>query len=97
VVKREMTPPSQQQQHLGQAPQPHDLNSMISMYLPGDAASAAAAAAAAGADSRLHSMYAGHYQAMMGQRQAQAHAQSLAQSSALQSSSSEHLVHPIHM
>ena len=37
---------------------------MISMYLPGGD-SAAAAAAAAAADQRLHSMYAGHYQAMV--------------------------------
>ena len=48
-------------------PQTQDLNRMISMYLPGggDAATAAAAAAAASADPRLHSMYAGHYQAMV--------------------------------
>ena len=48
-------------------PPTQDLNRMISMYLPGggDAATAAAAAAAASADPRLHSMYAGHYQAMV--------------------------------
>lgn len=52
----------------GPNPPPQDLNRMISMYLPGggDAAATAAAASAAGGDpSRLHSMYAGHYQAMV--------------------------------
>ncbi len=47
----------------GQPPQ-QDLNRMISMYLPGDAA--AAAAGDPNAQSRLQSMYAGHYQAMVG-------------------------------
>ena len=37
---------------------------MISMYLPGDAA--AAAAGDPNAQSRIQSMYAGHYQAMVG-------------------------------
>ena len=74
-VKREMSPPPPTSSapvgslH-GQPPttsaQPQDLNRMISMYLPGgDPASAAAAAAAAASDQRLHSMYAGHYQAMV--------------------------------
>merc|ERR1719225_1842014 len=77
AVKRELTPPpppppssssvpppnlsSQQQPSQGN---PQDLNRMISMYLPGGG-DAAAAAAAAASDQRLHSMYAGHYQAMV--------------------------------
>ena len=51
--------------------QPQDLNRMISMYLPGDAA--AAAAGDPNAQSRIQSMYAGHYQAMMGQAGAAEH------------------------
>jgi hypothetical protein len=75
-VKRELTPPpgppgsSSGRSSAGpptSSAQPQDLNRMISMYLPGggDAAAQAAAAAAAASDQRLHSMYAGHYQAMV--------------------------------
>ena len=70
-LKREVTPPAGSN---GSGPtlssggaqqqQPQDLNRMISMYLPGDAA--AAAAGDPNAQSRIQSMYAGHYQAMMG-------------------------------
>lgn len=75
-VKREWSPPPPGGPNGGPPPtsvrpptgssgqQPQDLNRMISMYLPGGD-SAAAAAAAAAADQRLHSMYAGHYQAMV--------------------------------
>ena len=67
-LKREVTPPagSNGSGHTGgaQQQQPQDLNRMISMYLPGDAA--AAAAGDPNAQSRIQSMYAGHYQAMMG-------------------------------
>ena len=70
-VKRELSPPpggpngpppSSVPPPTGSSGQPQDLNRMISMYLPG---SEGAAAAAAAADQRLHSMYAGHYQAMV--------------------------------
>ena len=80
VVKREMTPPPQGQGPPPNGPpshppssvpptssgqQPQDLNRMISMYLPGGGPADSAAAAAIAADPRLHSMYAGHYQAMV--------------------------------
>lgn len=55
----------------GHPGQQQDLNRMISMYLPGDAA--AAAAGDPNAQSRIQSMYAGHYQAMMGQAGAAEH------------------------
>jgi len=58
-LKREVSPPP-----APQPPQQQDLNRMISMYLPGDAA--AAAAGDPNAQSRIQSMYAGHYQAMVG-------------------------------
>ena len=74
-VKRELTPPPHPPSSSSVpppsssaqgTPQPQDLNRMISMYLPGGGdAAAAAAAAAAASDQRLHSMYAGHYQAMV--------------------------------
>lgn len=71
-VKRELSPPPGGP-NVGPPPtsippptvssgQPQDLNRMISMYLPGGDSAAAAAAVA---DQRLHSMYAGHYQAMV--------------------------------
>ncbi|XP_059081233.1 transcription factor Sox-2-like isoform X2 [Tigriopus californicus] len=62
-VKREVTPPAGSGEHPNHVPhQQTDLNRMISMYLPGDAA--AAAAGDPNAQSRIQSMYAGHYQAM---------------------------------
>ena len=70
-LKREVTPPAGSNGSGpalppggAQQPQPQDLNRMISMYLPGDAA--AAANGDPNAQSRIQSMYAGHYQAMMG-------------------------------
>ena len=70
-LKREVTPPAGSNgsgpalpSGGAQQPQPQDLNRMISMYLPGDAA--AAANGDPNAQSRIQSMYAGHYQAMMG-------------------------------
>ncbi len=64
-LKREVSPPpSSGGPPGGGPPQQQDLNRMISMYLPGDAA--AAAAGDPNAQSRIQSMYAGHYQAMVG-------------------------------
>ena len=61
-LKREVSPPPVPGG--GPPPPQQDLNRMISMYLPGDAA--AAAAGDPNAQSRIQSMYAGHYQAMVG-------------------------------
>lgn len=72
-IKREVTPPAGSGSGSGGGSttpgpggqhQQQDLNRMISMYLPGDAA--AAAAGDPNAQSRIQSMYAGHYQAMVG-------------------------------
>ena len=56
-LKREVSPPPVPGG--GPPPPQQDLNRMISMYLPGDAA--AAAAGDPNAQSRIQSMYAGHY------------------------------------
>merc|ERR1711892_1504865 len=73
VVKREPLssggPPMSGQGSPPQVPQQQDLNRMISMYLPGDAA--AAAAGDPNAQSRINSLtnqvYAGHYGSLMAQ------------------------------
>lgn len=64
-LKRETSPPPQQAPG-SQPPPQQDLNRMISMYLPGDAVAVAAAAGDPNAQSRIQSMYANHYQAMVG-------------------------------